>query len=157
MTVQHRLNEYHLQFLRSMVRGGVRFLVIGGQARFVHHGTITRDLDLWVDISAQNRPQLVRCLMAWKAEYPVHYFADISALRPGFQIKIPDADVCFMGRDNRPAELLVADGIDILTSIGDADFNEYYDRAVLKSIDGQDVPFLSSDDLDAISPASGPR
>jgi hypothetical protein len=68
------------------------------------------------------------------------------------QIQFPDADVWFLGRDNQPAELLFADRIDILTSIGDADFNEYYARAVMKPIDGQDVPFLAADDLDVISP-----
>ena len=156
MPVQHGLNEYHLQFLRPMTRRGVRFLIVGGQARFVHHGISTRDLDLWVDISRQNRPALDQCLIEWKAKYPVHTLTDLSpplALRPGVQIKIPDADVWFMRQDGKPAELLVADGIDILTSIGDADFNEYYDRAMLRSIDGQDVPFLSADDLETISPS----
>jgi hypothetical protein len=131
-------------------------LVIGGQARFVHHGISTHDLDLWVDISPQNRPALDQCLIEWKAKYPMHSLTDFSpplALRPGVQIKFPDADVWFMGRDDQPAELLIADGLDILTSIGDADFNEYYDRAVLKPIDGQDVPFLSAGDLEAISPS----
>jgi len=140
-----------------MVRRGVRFLVIGGQARFVHDGATTRDLDLWVDISPQNRPVLGQCLLEWKAKYPVHSMVDFSPplrLRAGVQIQLPDADVWFLGRDNQPAELLFADRIDILTSIGDADFNEYYARAVLKPIDGQDVPFISAGDLEAISPST---
>ena len=146
MIPQHGMNEYHLQFLRQLLSRGVRFLVIGGQARFVHHGTITRDLDLWVDVSLQNRPQLVQCLIAWKLEYPVHYFADISALRPGVQIRSPDADVWFMGRDKQPVELLVADGIDILTSIGDADFDEYYPRAIALGLTScQQISFSSGD------------
>jgi hypothetical protein len=155
MTLQHRLNEYHLQFLRSMLRGGVRFLVIGGQVRFVFQGTATRDLDVWVDISPQNRPALDQCIASWNAKYPLHNLADFSPplpLRAGLQITFPTDDVWFMGPDNEPAELLVADGIDILTSIGDADFNEHYARAVMRPIDGQNVPFICADDLEVISP-----
>jgi hypothetical protein len=157
MILQQGLNEYHLQFLRPMVRRGVRFLVIGGQARFVHHGTRTRDLDLWVDISPQNKLALGQCLSDWKTRYPLHSMVDFSIplpLRPGVQIKLPDADVLFLDRDGQPKELSVADGIDILTSIGNANFDEFYARAVMKPIDGQDVHFLSVGDLDAISPST---
>jgi hypothetical protein len=156
MMLQHCLNQYHLQFLRALALGEVRYLVIGGQARFAHQGVRTRDLDLWVDISSQNRPALDQCLVAWKIEHPMHTEVDLSSvplsLRPGLQIKFPDADVWFMGRDNEPAEILPVDGIDILTSIGDADFSAYYDRAVRTLIDGLEIPFLAADDLEAISP-----
>jgi hypothetical protein len=56
-----------------------------------------------------------------------------------------------MGRDGEPAEILVRDGIDVLTSIGDADFEFYYEHATTKSIDGLSIPFLAVDDIEAIS------
>ena len=50
------LNEYQLQFLRNFTDFGVRLLVIGGQARHVHNGSVTRDLDLWVAIDPEILP-----------------------------------------------------------------------------------------------------
>src|SRR6266478_6082500 len=123
------LNEYHLQFLRILHGHRVRFLVIGGQARYTHLGAPTRDLDVWVDISPKNRPALDRSLVEWKAKYPIHTLMDISqplALRPNVQIKFPDANVWFERSDGQPSEISVQDGIDVLTSIGQADFASYY-------------------------------
>jgi hypothetical protein len=149
------LNEYHLQFLRLCSDRDVRYLVIGGQARFAYFDTPTRDLDLWVDISPKNRPALDHCLVAWKAKYPTHTLADISlplALRPKVQIKFPDADVWYLRSDGEPAEISALDGIDILTSIGEADFELYYQRASTKVVDGLNIVFLAGDDIDAIGP-----
>jgi hypothetical protein len=61
------LNEYHLQFLRLLTERGVRFLVIGGQARFAYHGIATRDLDIRVDLSSENGPALEECLVENRA------------------------------------------------------------------------------------------
>jgi hypothetical protein len=149
------LNEYHLQFLRQLDGRRVRLLVIRGQARFAHYGVPTRDLDIWVDISPKNKIALERCVADWKTKHPLHTMMDISqplALRPKLQIKLPDADAMFMGRDGEPAEIFVEDGIDVLTSIGEADFEFYYARATTKVIDGLNIPFLATDDIEAISP-----
>jgi hypothetical protein len=149
------LNDYHLQLLGLFNNRKVRFLVIGGQARWAHFGTPTRDLDLWVDISPKNRPALDQCLVDWKARYPIHTLMDISqplALRPKVQIKFPDADAWFERRDGEFAEILVQDGIDILTSVNDADFDFYFERAATKIIDRLDIPFLAARDIEVISP-----
>jgi hypothetical protein len=57
-----------------------------------------------------------------------------------------------MRRDGEPAEILVQDGIDVLTSIGETDFKSYYERATTMVIDGLKIPFLAADDIEAISP-----
>jgi len=148
------LNEYHLKFLRLFNGRGVRFLVIGGQARFAYHGIATRDLDIWADISLENRPALEECLVEWKMEHPVHTLADFSRplpLRPKVQIKFPDADAWFMRPNGEPAEILVQDGIDVLTSIGEADFKSHYERATTMVIDRLSIPFLAAEDIEAIS------
>jgi hypothetical protein len=148
------LNDYHLQFLQLLNRRGVRFLVVGGQARFAHFGVSTRDLDIWVDISVKSRPALDQSLIEWKRKYPIHTLMDIShpvALRPKVQIKFPDADVWFERRDGELVEIFVQDGIDVLTSIGDAEFDFYYERASNRVMDGINIPFLAADDIDVIS------
>jgi hypothetical protein len=150
------LNEYHLQLLRLFSDRDVRYLVIGGQTRFTYFGTPTRDLDLWVDISPKNRPALDYCLAEWKARYPAHTLTDFSlplALRPNVQIKFPDADVWYLRSDGEPAEISVREGIDILTSIGEANFEFHYDRATTKVVDGLNIVFLAVDDIEAISPS----
>jgi hypothetical protein len=153
--IAHCLNEYHLQFLNLFVEKNVRFLIVGGQARSVHEGTTTRDLDLWVDISTQNRPALDLCLMAWAAQHPMHSTANFLPplpLRPGVQIKFPDDDVLYLDADDEPIAIGPTDCIDILTSIGTADFSEFYDRAEWREVAGIRLPLLARGDLDTISP-----
>lgn len=149
------LNEYHLQFLRLLVSRDVRFLIIGGQARALHHGTVTRDLDVWVDIESANRPKLDLALIAWATEHPAHSAANFAPplpLRPGVQIKVPDADALFLGSDGEPHEIKPADGIDVLTSVGSSDFADFHRRAEWREIAGIRLPVLAASDLDAISP-----
>jgi len=66
------LNEYHLQFLKLLIDRSCRFLIIGGQARAVHHFTPTRDFDVWVDVSQSNKLIAEQCISAWMARYPLH-------------------------------------------------------------------------------------
>lgn len=150
------LNEYHLQFLRMFAGRGVRFLIIGGQARAVHHGTPTRDLDIWIDISNLNRPAVDFALCAWATEHPTHshqlFPSTPLPLRPDVQIKFPDGEVLYLGADGEPKKIGPADCIDVLSSIGAVDFAAHYDRADLPEIAGLRLPFLALGDLDAISP-----
>jgi hypothetical protein len=53
------VNEYHIQFLRHLARHGVRFLIVGGQARWLaDRSHVTRDLDVWVSIATSDKPAL---------------------------------------------------------------------------------------------------
>lgn len=150
------LNEYHLQFLHHLTGLGVRFLIIGGQARHVHDGSATRDLDLWVDIDPGSIPALEKALVQWSELHQSHTHRRLTSqtinLRPGVQQKFPDADCWFMTRANEPREILEADRIDVLTSIKDHRFDIFYARAFSHRVDGIDLPFLSKDDLPVISP-----
>ena len=149
-------NEYHLQFLHNFTDHGVRFLIIGGQARHVYIGSVTRDLDLWVAIDPASTPSLETALVRWSREYPLHTQRPMTSpikFSPKGQQKFPDAECWFMTRAGDPMEILPADGIDILTAIGDHDFDAFYDRAFMQCVDGMALPFLSAGDLPIISPA----
>jgi hypothetical protein len=90
------------------------------------------------------RDSASRSISVWP--HRIHLLIDTSRpldLRPNLQIKFPDADAWFKRRDGEFAEILVLDCIDILTSIGDADFDFYHKRAVTKVIDGN-VPHWKS-------------
>lgn len=144
------LNDYHLQFVRRLQECNVRYLVIGGQARFTHFGDDTRDLDIWVDLSPSNIPHLERCLVEWSAAHPMHTATPLSrplGLRRNLQIKFPDADVWYLNSNGEPAEIVPADRIDILTSIGEADFETFYLRCVCMPVHGVEVSFVGPDDI----------
>lgn len=150
------LNEYHLQFLHNFTDLGVRFLIIGGQARHAHNGSVTRDLDLWVAIDPASVPILERALLRWSQNHPLHTQWPLTSpisFSPKRQLKFPDAECWFTTRAGDPMEILPADGIDILTSIGDHDFDVFYHRAFTQCVDGMALPFLSAGDLPIVSPA----
>ena len=142
------LSEYHLQFLHNFTDVGVRFLIIGGQARHVHNGSVTRDLDLWVAIDPASTPSLGG-RWSWSQEPQLHTAAINSPISfsPKRQLKFPDAECSFMTRAGDPMEILPADGVDILTSMEDHDFDAFYHRAFTQCVDGMALPFLSAGDL----------
>jgi hypothetical protein len=150
------LNEYQLQFLHNFTDLGVRFLIIGGQARHVHNGSVTRDLDLWVAIDPASTPSLERALVRWSEEHPLHTARPVTSpinFSPKGQQRFPDAECSFMTRAGDPMEILPADGVDILTLGEGYDFDAFYDRAFAQRVDGMALPFLSTGDLPIISPA----
>ena len=150
------LNEYHLQFLHNFTDHGVRFLIIGGQARYVHIGSVTRDLDLWVAIDPASTPSLNRALLRWGQDHPFHTQWPMTSpinFSPKRQLKFPDAECSFMTRAGDPMEIHPADGVDILTSMEDHDFDAFYHRAFTQCVDGMALPFLSAGDLPIVSPA----
>ncbi|MGL4090848.1 hypothetical protein [Hyphomicrobiales bacterium] len=150
------INEYQQQFLEHIDADGVRYLVIGGQARLVHFGNTTSDLDVWVDIGDANLAALERSLVGWVDRYPAHWFKTLVAplaLRAGLQFKFPDVDGClFLSADGELLEIGTTNGVDVLTSVRGADFGECYSRRLMSAISGLNVPFLGAADLDAISP-----
>ena len=75
------------------------------------------------------------------------------ALRPGVQIKLPDANCLFLSASRDIHAIGPDDGVDVLTSIGKHAFAEFYDRAAVRSIDGRAVAFLSESDIETVSPA----
>lgn len=149
------LNEYHLEFLRRFNDRTVRYLVLGGQARAVHFGIATRDLDIWVDIGKNNGQALEDCLVSWSANHPLHVFPPLTSplnLRPNVQIKIPDADVYYLNKAGNSVRITPDEGIDILTSVDDRNFEEYYNRSVvLKVVGDLDIRFIAPGDVDELS------
>ena len=152
------LNGYHRQFLATLANAHVRFLVIGGQARWLHFGTTTRDLDLWVHAAPANLEALSPCLIRWKQRYPSHTSLSLEQLRPlrrNLQIPLPDADVHYLREDGELERLSVDERIDVLTSVQavpDAEFSNYYGRAATRWIDGFAVRIVAIEDLDVVSP-----
>jgi hypothetical protein len=147
------VNEYHIQFLRHLARHGVRFLIVGGQARWLaDRSHVTRDLDVWVSIATSDKPALEQALVAWSREHPAHTAVPLQAplpLRLGVQIAFPDCDgVLYLDRTGEMRELSTADRIDVLTSLAGMDFEECLARSVGHDVEGATVRALCDSDLD---------
>jgi hypothetical protein len=84
------------------------------------------------------------------------FFAIAPTASPLRADQIPDADVLFVGANGAFKEIGPADGVDILTSVGSADFAEYYDRTEWRVVCGLRLPFLALSDLDTISRPNEP-
>ncbi|WP_342051326.1 MULTISPECIES: hypothetical protein [unclassified Cupriavidus] len=104
------LNEQQIRFLRSMDDAGVQYLVIGGWALRAHGvDRRTHDLDVWVSRSGDNPERILTVLRGMCG---------------------PGADR-FLGPLHEPLKRLAMPDsanpeIDILTSIGDLDFDAVY-------------------------------
>ena len=153
------LNPYHLKFLHRLVDHGVTFLIIGGQARrLINPDHDTKDLDIWVRIEREDRPKLTAVVDGWAREHPMHalHIGAGRNWRPGVQVKLPDGDgVWFMDRSGSTREVGMKDGIDVLTSLHDLNFDACMRRARQNDIDGIKVFSLSADDLDTVQ--TGPE
>jgi hypothetical protein len=148
------LNEYHIKFLYHLVEREIAFLIIGGQARhFLDSGHQTNDLDIWVRLHPEDIVRLEEALVAWAKEHPQHAInqglVPPLRLRPGVQIKLPETDgVWFLDRHHNPREVGTKDGIDVLTSLCDLDFDECMRRATRHDAGGIAVFSLCHSDLD---------
>jgi len=144
------LNPYQKQFLQNFLSHRVRFVVIGGMARFHYHDIPTRDLDVLVDIGA-TRLATEHALLAWATRYPAHTLRDMTpplALRPMVQVKFPD-DVClYMDEGGEIREIAPEDGVDILTTIPVGDFDDLYLRSKVVMLSGLVLRMLSHEDLE---------
>lgn len=95
------LDRDELEVVRSFQDAGVRFVIVGGRAvQFHGHARPAKDLDLLVDLSAENSPRLQAALKPLNAGVPP--FEELSPQRK-YQARL---------RFNETVELLTAiDGV----------------------------------------------
>jgi hypothetical protein len=109
----------------------VRFLIVGGYAVGVHgHPRATKDLDVWVEASADNARRLVRALQDFGA--PLHGLAasDFEREGTGLQIGVPP------GR------------IDVITQVSGLSFSEAWPhRLEAAFFERPACPIIGRDDL----------
>ncbi len=104
---------------------GVRYLIVGGFAVAVH-GTprYTKDVDIWVECSADNAARLVRVIEDFG-------FGSLGLTVEDFQT--PDLVIQLGYEPNR---------IDLLTGLTGVLFEEAYPNRVRASIDGLELPII---------------
>lgn len=120
----------------------VRFLLVGGWA-FAAHAFIrtTKDIDLWIDPTAENAARAWRALAKYGAPLHTHRLTIEDLQRP---------DIVYqMGEE--PAR------IDVLTGVGGLSFSDAWERRIEAELDGLLVPVIGLDDLIAAKEAAGRR
>jgi hypothetical protein len=108
----------------------VRYLVVGAYAVGVHgHPRATKDLDVWVEASAENASRIITALRAFGAPMGNLSQADFESVGTGFMMGLPPRR------------------IDVLTQISGVRFEDASPRAVTARFDGVPTRVIGLEDL----------
>lgn len=122
------LDPDELEVVRTFLSAGVRFLVVGGRAvQFHGHRRRAKDLDLLVDLSAENWPRLQAALRPLNASVPA--FEELSQVR------------------KYHARLRFYETVELLTAIDDVGFAAAWTQSVEIAFAGLDIRVLSREHL----------
>ncbi|HSO37249.1 MAG TPA: hypothetical protein VLT33_32205, partial [Labilithrix sp.] len=84
------MNEDFLELLSSLLAAEARFLVIGAYAVGVHgRPRATKDLDVWIDATAENAPRVLEALRQFGAPLGDLSTSDLDHVGTGFKMGIP--------------------------------------------------------------------
>lgn len=137
MDPRHLSDDFR-DFLTCLNEAGVEYLVVGGHA-VAYHGYFrpTRDMDIWVDVSEHNATRLVKAVTT--------FF--------GGRLEGLSCD-WFLDPENVTRFGAIPNLIEILPRISGGEFQAAYERRVDANVDGQNVKFISLQDLLANKKAS---
>ena len=124
------MNSDFKDLLHAFNEAGVRYLIVGGYA-VIHYSQprYTKDLDIWVEPSAENARRLLVALGEFGA--PLLDLSEDDFMVPGTQLSIGVA----------PSE------IDILTAVPGLEFSPAWENRVLSDEQGLPIAYLSRPDL----------
>ena len=132
------LNQDFKEFIESLNKNNVRYLVIGGYAVAFHgYPRHTKDIDIWVGMSLENAANIVKALAQFG-------FASLELKEEDFTA--PD-QIIQLGYPPRR--------IDLLTTPPGVDFEECYARRVQTEMDGVLVNFIDIENLKRNKKAAG--
>ena len=124
------MNSDFNDLLKLMDQFQVRFLVVGGYAVIRHtEPRFTKDLDLWIEATADNADRCFRALASFGA--PLAGLGPLDFTQQGYiyQMGVPPFRV------------------DILMSMRGLTFDQAWLRRVVDTVDGVSISFLSKVDL----------
>ena len=125
-------------FIRSLNDNHVRYLVIGGYAVALHgHPRYTKDMDVWVEMSADNAANMVKALEQFG-------FGSLNLQAADFLV--PDQIIQLGYPPNR---------IDLLCTVAGVDFAACYASRVETEVDGVAVNFIDLENLRKNKKAAG--
>jgi predicted nucleotidyltransferase len=133
-------NPHYKELLQSLNELEVRYLIVGGYAIMKYtEPRFTKDLDIWVENSAENSTRVFAALERFGAPLGSDKISPETFTRPGVTYQIGIAPV----------------RIDILTQITGVEFSDAWGERVGGSIFGVPVQFISLGQLIANKEATG--
>lgn len=124
------LNQDFREFIQSLNDNQVLYLVVGAYAVALHgYPRYTKDLDVWIESSAENTAKMVKALEQFG-------FASLGLKAEDFLV--PDQIIQLGYPPNR---------IDIITKLEGVDFESCYTSRVQVDIEGITVNFIDLDNL----------
>ncbi len=132
------MNQDFLDLLSAFNAAEVRYLVVGAYAVGVHgHPRGTKDLDLWIEASAENATRVMGALRSFGAPLGDLEARDFETPGTGFMMGTPPRR------------------IDVLTHIDGVRFEAVAPRAIEASFDGVPAKVIGLEDLLINKRASG--
>ena len=132
------MNPDFRDLLAAFNAQGVEYLVVGAHALAAHgHVRATKDLDIWVNPSAENAPRVLRALTSFGA--PLHDLTETDLTRAGTVFQIGVAPI----------------RIDVLTAIDGVDFPTAWSGRLRTRFAGEPAAVLSREHLLQNKKASG--
>ena len=132
------LNQDFKEFVQSLNDNGVRYLVVEGYAVALHgYPRYTKDIDVWVEMSAENATRIVKALDQFG-------FGSLALKESDFVV--PD-QIIQLGYPPRR--------IDILTTLPGVEFSECYPSHTTVDVEGVSVNFIDLENLRKNKRATG--
>jgi predicted nucleotidyltransferase len=132
------LNQDFKEFIKSLNDNGVRYLVVGGYAVALHgYPRYTKDMDVWVEMTAENASKVVKALDQFG-------FGSLGLKEADFIV--PD-QIVQLGYPPRR--------IDILTTLAGVEFSECYPTLTTVDMEGVSVNFIDLENLRKNKRATG--
>ena len=133
-----KLSRDFKEFVESLNANDVRYLVVGGYAVALHgYPRLTKDLDIWLWLDAENAPRIVKAL----ADFG---FGSLGLHATDFLV--PDQIIQLGYPPNR---------IDLITTLPGVDFEICYETRVVIMVDQIPVDFIDIESLKRNKQASG--
>jgi len=124
--------------LTAFGAAGVRYLVVGGYAVGYHHRPrTTKDMDLWIDNSPDNRERLLSALATFGV--PAGLIAQVRSMGPD--------EIVYFGKP--PLR------VDLIASLAGLDFNKAFEQRVEATWEGVRVNIVGKSELIASKRAAG--
>ncbi len=132
------LNQDFKDLLSCLLAADVRFLLVGGYALAFHgHPRATKDMDVWVEPTADNAERVLRALAAFGAPTATLTANDLSDPHTVFQIGVPPRRV------------------DLVCSIDGVGFGDAWPQRETLHLDELEVPVIGLDAMLANKRATG--
>jgi len=133
-----QLSDDFRDFLTCLNDAGVEYLLVGGHA-VAYHGYVrpTRDMDIWISVSAENANRVVQAVKSF-------FGCELEGL----------SEQWFLDLENVTRFGAVPNLIEIVQKISGGNFAEAFSRRITAVIDGQATNLISLNDLIANKKAS---